>query len=825
MNARIAEVRSDADAAELHWQFAATAPNAAAAPNQLEADASWFAAPVPGTVAGALLDAGRLDIDSPASLTDRDYWYRSDIAGHGERVLRLHGLATLAEVWLDDGLLLRSENMFVRHDVRIELKGSHRLWLCFRALDNYTPPSSRRARWRPAMIPRRSLRSLRTSLLGHMPGWCPNLPIVGPWRPIELLDPRRFRVEQRRLRATLHADGSGTLDVELSLQGPAPHRVRIECAGATADLVTDGTRWRGRLSIDRVEPWWPHTHGRPHLYPVTLSVPPGAAQRINLGQVGFRRLRIDTGADGNDFALYVNDVPVFCRGANWLCADIARLPETRETYLPWINRMREAHLNMVRVGGTTLYEATSFYELCDETGLLVWQDFMFANFDYPADDPAFRSSVVTEARQFLERTSGSPSLCVLCGGSEVAQQAAMLGLPRDTWRNPLFDEWLPAIARELRPDVVYVGNSPHGGPLPFVADAGVSHYYGVGAYRRPLDDARHAQVRFASECLAFANVPEPAMLRIANLDPGQARWKQRTPRDAGAEWDFEDVRDHYLTQLFDVDAAALRSSDIDRYLTLSRATTAEVMEATLGEWRRSGSSCNGALVWTLHDPWPGAGWGIVDSTGEPKSTWYALRRACRPQQIVLTDEGVNGLAIHCINERAAPLSARIEFTCYAGAHAVASASRTVRIAARTTARVSAWELLGTFFDVTYAYRFGPPAHEVAVATLFDDESATPLAEAFHFAIGRHAVREIERIDAQVLDEDGRWWLVLQSPQPAVSVHIEDEHYRAADNWFHLAPQRERRIDLLARHQDAPPPAGRIMALNCPAPIAYRARSP
>lgn len=825
MNARIAETRPDAETAQMHWQFAATSPAAAATPNDLPADAAWLGAPVPGTVAGALLDAGRLDIDAPGSLTDRDYWYRTDIAGDGERVLRLHGLATLAEVWLDEALLLRSANMFVRHDVRIELSGRHRLWLCFRALDSYAPPPSQRARWRPAMIPRRALRSLRTSLLGHLPGWRPNVPIVGPWRPIELLDPHQFRVNQRRLHATLHADGSGTLDVELSLYGPAPHRVSIECAGSTSDLVIDGASWRGQLSIARVEPWWPHTHGHPHLYPVMLSVHSAAPQKIRLGQVGFRRIRIDTGADGNDFAVYVNDVPVFCRGASWLCADIARLPDGRETFLPWIERMREAHLNMVRVGGTTIYEATSFYELCDEAGLLVWQDFMFANFDYPTDDPAFRTSVVTEARQFLERASGSPSLCVLCGGSEVAQQAAMLGLPRDTWSSPLFDDWLPAIARELRPDVAYVGNSPHGGPLPFVADAGVSHYYGVGAYRRPLDDARRAHVRFAAECLAFANIPEPVTLRLADLDPAQAQWRQRTPRDAGAAWDFEDVRDHYLTLLFGPDAAALRNSDIDRYLALSRATTAEVMEAILGEWRRSGSSCNGALVWTLHDLRPGAGWGVIDATGEPKSAWYALRRAGRPQQIVLTDEGVNGLAIHCINERATTLSARIDFSCYAGARAVASASRTVRVAARSAVRFCAWELLGTFFDVTCAYRFGPPAHEVAVATLVDGESDALLAEAFHFVIGRHAVREVERIDAQVLGEDGRWWLALQSPMPAVSVHIEDEHYRSEDNWFHLAPRRERRIELRARHRDAPPPAGTVRALNCPAHTAYQAHWP
>lgn len=820
MKAGLANPLSAVDPTELRWHCAVTAAGAAVSPDRIAAGVEWLAASVPGTVAGALRDAGRLDLDALPSFTDRDYWYRSDLVGAGARVLRLHGLATLAEVWLDDALLLRSDNMFVRHDIDIALTGRHSLWLRFRALDSFVPTPSQRARWRPIMIPRRSLRSLRTSLLGHMPGWCPAMPVVGPWRRIELLDPQEAFIERRQLHASLATDGSGTLDVDVSLQGPQPAAASIECAGVRCPLERHDRGWRGRLHLQCVEPWWPHTHGEPRLYPVTLHLQARTPQRIDLGRVGFRRIRIDRGADSRDFAVCVNDVRIFCRGANWISADLAGVPDRHECFQPWIERMREAGMNMVRVGGTTIYESSAFYELCDAAGLLVWQDFMFANFDYPVDDPGFRASVDLEARQFLERTSGSPSIAVLCGGSEVAQQAAMLGLPATAWRSTLFDEWLPAIAGELRPDVPYVDNSPSGGALPFVADAGVTHYYGVGAYRRPLEDARRARVRFASECLAFANVPEPVTLRLDNLDPATPRWKRRAPRDLGADWDFEDVRDHYLSLRFGVDAEALRRSDPDRYLALSRATSAAVMETTLAEWRRHGSTCNGALVWTLHDPWPGAGWGVIDATGEPKSTWYALRRAFRSRQIVLTDEGLNGLAIHCINESAAPLHARLELTCYSGRHAVAGGHREIRLAARSSSALSSAELLGAFFDITWAYRFGPPAHDITLASLLDAATGERLADAFHFPHGLGAVRPVESIEAQPAHAAGRWWLTLAAPTAAVAVHIEDAHYRAADNGFHLAPGDARRIELLPRDRDVPPPAGTVTALNSMTPVAY-----
>lgn len=810
-----------ADAAALRWQCAETSPQEIGTPDHLHVGLAWFTAQVPSTVAAALRDGQSLDIDRPPPLLERDFWYRTTLSGDGPRLLRLHGLATFAEVWLDDVLLLRSDNMFLRHDLKIVLTGSHRLHICFRALETYMPRPSRRIRWRPAMIPRRALRSIRTSLLGHMPGWCPAVPIVGPWRPIELLDLSECVIRHRVLHATLSEDGSGNVEVRLTLDGLCPDTAHFECAGVKCALEpeSDGT-WRGCLTVRQVDAWWPHTHGDPRLYAVTLTL---GESSILLGRVGFRRIRIDRGEDGTDFAVYVNDVKIFCRGANWIGADVVAPPQAREDFLAWIGHMRDAHMNMVRVSGTILYEAPAFYALCDEYGILVWQDCMLANFDYPDDDPTFRDSIEAEVRQFLERTSSSPSLAILCGGSEVAQQAAMLGLPQPIWSGPLFDDWIPAVAREVRPDLAYVCNSPSGGVLPFVADAGVSHYYGVGAYRRPLQDARHARVRFATECLAFANVPESRVLQmhLPGFGPLHPAWKQRTPRDLGASWDFEDVRDHYLELLFAVDATALKHDDEDRYLALSRATTAEIMEATVGEWRRSGSSCNGALVWTLQDLVPGAGWGVVDSTGEPKSAWYALRRAYRPMQVVMTDEGLNGLAIHCINDRPSSQHVRLEFECYSGKHAVASTSRELIFAPNSTTTFSAFELLGCFFDVTCAYRFGPPSHEICVATLFDAGSNELVADAFHFPQGRCAVRPVDILDLQLDHNDNRWWLTVTASTTTVSTHIESEHYRPADNGFHLAAGRSRRIELLPRNQDVPAPAGIVSALNSATPAHYR----
>jgi beta-mannosidase len=804
------------------WELCSTAPGAAATPGVL--DGRWIPATVPGTAAQALRDAGEWSLDHPAPLHGLDFWFRIRFSADGPRTLRFHGLATLAEVWLNGEKILSSDNMFLAHQVEAACAGENELLLCFRALAPALAAKKGRARWRPRMIQPGTLRFVRTTLLGHMPGWCPPVHAVGPWRPVELVEETGpLRVLRADVVASTIGD-QGMLEVGLEVEwtGTGRPTATVEWAGESFPMKREpGGSLQFLRRLEGVKLWWPHTHGEPALYPLRATV---GGVEVDLGQVGFRSIEVDDGEDGQSFALRVNGERVFCRGGCWSSADLVSLAGDRAAYEPWLLRMRDAGMNMVRVGGTMAYEGDDFFALCDELGILVWQDYMFANLDYPFADPAFAASVTREAEQLLDRVQASPSLAVLCGGSEVEQQSAMLGLPREGWKSPLFGEILPALSERLRPDVPYVPNSPSGGDLPFLANRGVTHYYGVGAYLRPLDDARRAEVRFASECLAFANVPEPATITrvlAAGEAPGHhPKWKERVPRDVGASWDFEDVREHYLSLLYDVDPLRLRYEDPERWLRLSRAVTGEVMEEVFAEWRRGRSTCAGGLVWLYQDLWPGAGWGVVDSLGAPKAAWHALRRAFRPIQVTLSDEGVNGLALHLLNETPRPVEARLSLRFLRGEATVAQAERAVLIPARGALELSAASMLDAFFDSSYAYRFGPPAHEVAVAALHD-AAGERLADAFHFPRGRSAVSADPELGAEVERSEGGWALRLRARRLAQSVHLEDEHYRGEEEWFHLAPGAERLVALLPRDASGALPDGELFALNASAPTRYR----
>jgi beta-mannosidase len=450
---------------------------------------------------------------------------------------------------------------------------------------------------------------------------------------------------------------------------------------------------------------------------------------------------------------------------------------------------------------------------------MVWQDLMFANMDYPWSDEGFAQLVNREVEQTLGAIQSGPSLTVVCGNSEVDQQAAMLGLPASQWGRSGRDAWLEGMTRELAPRAVWLPTTPVGGTFPFQPNAGITHYYGVGAYRRRLDDARHSNVRFAAECLAFSNVPERAL--TAELLHGDERphayspWKARVPRDAGADTDFEDVRDHYVARLFAIDATSLRSRDADTYLSLGRIATGEVMRRTFAEWRRPFSSCRGGLVWFGRDLWPGAGWGIIDAAGSPKSAYWYLKRVWAPVALLSVDEGMNGLWLHALNDTPAPIVAELRVALYRdGLRVGPAAGAEIQIPAHGSTAVHADALFAGFLDLTYAYRFGPPQHDAVASTIRDRSTGHVYASDCFYpgAIPFGSAGDLGLVARAELS-NGVYSLLIRSERFAHAVTIDADGFLPDDNYFHLEPGDARRVALKAASPGTIP-RGYVTALNC-----------
>lgn len=811
------------------WELGRSAPRALADAGRLDS-LSWKPARVPGTVASALADPRPAD-DPDAE----DWWFRvrftAPAAGPGEQViLRLGGLATVAEVYLNGDLVLESESMFAAHeiDVGARLQGENELAICCRALAPLLRERRRpRARWRTRLVAEGNLRFYRTMLLGRAPGFAPGPAVVGPWRPVTLERRRASRLDAVRLRARL-CDGDGVLDCRAAMRaapGAAlPERLVVEVRGPAGSrretLAVDAGdgRCHGSVIVPGAEPWWPHTHGRPTLYEVSIG---DEERTLHTCRVGFRRLEAPADLDREGLRLKVNGISVFVRGAVWTPLSLQDPHADEDRLRPILQRVTDCGMNMLRVPGTAAYESEDFYALCDEMGILVWQDFMFANLDYPEQDATFMKTVDREARSLLDRLGSRPSLAVLCGSSEVAQQVAMLGLDPGLADGPLYGELLPALVAEAGVEAPYLPSTPWGGDLAFRPDRGVANYYGVGAYLRPLEDARRSNVRFAGECLAFANVPDDAAL--GDLEPPyppvtHPAWKAGVPRDTGAGWDFDDVRDHYLRRRYDVDPTWLRSVDQERYLELSRLVTGDVMAEVFAEWRRTGSPCRGALVLWLKDLLPGAGWGILDHRGEPKAAYHMLRRALAPVAVWSTDEGLGGIDIHLANDSPQPVAARLRIALYRDFQVlVGEAAEEVGLGPRSSMTRNLEAVLGRFVDAAWAYRFGPPAQDLIAVSLERASDDTLISQIFRFPAGR----PLERRSAEDLglhaalapSGPGELSLSVSSVRFVDGVRIQVPGFEPADDVFGIEPGRRRIIALRRRDPRAEAVGGWLTAVN------------
>lgn len=799
------------------WQATATEPEAITHADQLAAaDLDWLPADVPGTSAGVVREArGRaaaLALDHDAT----DWWFTTTLAAGwpSGSVLVLPGLATVATVWAGPDLVATTSSMFTTVEVALPEQGPGTvLALRFVALRTVLAARRPRGRWRSSLVSAQGLRHQRTSLLGRAPVLRGATAPVGPWRGVALHAPAEVRVSEVHRTAD---PATATARVRARVHGvPADSPAVLEVGGSRVATVLRGDG--GGIALDAavvvagMAPWWPHTHGDQPCYDVILEV---AGRRLDLGVTGFRDVELDC-ADG-EVRLRVNGVSVFSRGAVWSPVDpVGHTPDpagTREVLV----RLREAGFNTVRVAGTGVYEDEGFHRACAELGLMVWQDAMLATLD-PAHDPTDPADPLrAELVELCRARSGDPSLVVLSGGTETEQQPTFLGLPAESRTLPVLTGTLPAVAAQWLPGVPVLSSSPSGGALPTHVGEGVSHWFGVGAYLRPLRDVREAGVRFAAECLAFSSPPDRAGVdrhfgsaAVAGHDPA---WKAAVPRDRGSSWDFEDVRDHYVRTMLDADPFLVRRSDPELYLDLGRAAVCTCVAEVLTWWRRPRSGCGGAIALSALDLEPGAGWGLLDVDRVPKAAWWVARRILAPLALLLSDDGLDGIGIDLLNDTPLPVTGRLVVRSHRSdgvAEVLGDLAVTIEGHGSLSTGVDA--LTGSFRDLNHAHGFGIRTVDAVTAELLSPDGAR-LSDGVLLTGGaaRPRVPDVGLAADLAVDGDG-WVLTVGSRDTAQWVEVDLNGSRPGDSWFHVPAGCTREVTVAGAGR--PPPTGRVRALN------------
>lgn len=794
-------------------------------PMSLASDHSgdWIPVSVPGGVHEALIAAGRIahpyrnaNERVDAWVEERDWWYRAVFDRpdtQGAARLTFDGLDTVADVWLNGVRLGHHENMFRPADFAVSLEDRNVL------LVRFTPPL-RGVRIKPEiarMVARlRKLSALggggdsfdeESAILRTLPrattrrkaayswGWDfgPNIPSIGIWRPVHLRVEPAATIEGHHVAVTRLTRDHRTATVSVRIDARAGLGSRVTLISPSGRMfVSEGTDLVHELVVDDPELWWTHDLGAAALHDVVIELLEGDdVVDVVRDRVGLRTIELDRSKDRRDggrlFRFVLNGMPLFARGASWLPVGMFPGSVTADEHRDLVLRAREAHFTMLRVWGGGVYEQDSFYTACDEFGILVWQDFMFACLDYPSADEQLQREVTLEAEYQVKRLRNRACLAVWVGNNEVHMFHSLLrlSLRRGSWGWHFFHRILPEAVAAYDGITPYWPGSPYGEGGVLAVNGtkdGDRHtwevwhgttipFFSVGKRRYPtLGDQRHYR-RYAEDTGKFASEfgihasPELASLRrwidddlLDVHSPVFDAHNKDTPKNKGDE-------------LLAVTTGLPTS--LDEYMLYTQAVQAEGMAFALEHYRSRQPHSGGALIWQFNDVWPGLTWSLVDSDGVPKSAYYAAARASAPVAVAFVERR-GSLELWLMNNGPVPVHAEIEIEI--GTFDGRTRERTVvTTQAETASSVLAWRGRAPRGGQHYAWASSPRNQFPSARKHFDEIARLDFGSS--------------RLDVQARD-DG---LLIRSAGYSYSVRIEQPHpgIRLSDNCFDLRDGDER----------------------------------
>ena len=391
------------------------------------------------------------------------------------------------------------------------------------------------------------------------------------------------------------------------------------------------------LEIINPELWFPYGYGAQPLYTFRTEISTEKAIATISKRIGLRTLDVKREQDqwGESFTIVVNGIPIFAKGANWIPSDSFTMRVSEDKYRYLLNSAVKANMNMIRVWGGGIYEADVFYDLCDELGLLVWQDFMFSCALYPGDEP-FLKSVQQEASYQVRRLRHHLSLALWCGNNEIEMGWRDWkwheNMPASMWEDylKLFHVILPGVCHNEDPDRLYWNSSPASEKEailhPQTSTHGDTHYWGVWHGKEPFDFYQHHFPRFISE-YGFQSFPEPATVNKFTEEQDHDIFSpvmllhQKSPNGNTLIKDY--LEKNYVVP-----------KDFSNFLLLTQVLQAEGIKIGAEHFRRIRPRCMGSIYWQLNDCWPVASWSSIDYFGRWKALHYYAKRFYAPILIV-----------------------------------------------------------------------------------------------------------------------------------------------------------------------------------------------
>ncbi|MDB2321949.1 glycoside hydrolase family 2 protein [Flavobacteriaceae bacterium] len=638
-------------------------------------DSFWLEASVPGDVHMDLLKNGliedpfyRLNEHDLQWIDKTDWEYKTefdlskkDINSHSLS-LDFHGIDTYSSIYLNDSLIATTDNMFIGKTVDIKnfaKLGKNKLYVKL-----YSPINKGVKLHDSLGYDISSFNANDLAEIGKVEGnkrvsvftrkapyhygwdWGPRLVTSGIWQPINIKKWNYFNIEDLYIKQKT-LDESASLVAEIELESyfeinEMISEIYVDNQKVSTDLIyinKGANKIEIPFTIKDYELWWPNGMGDQNMYEIKVKLQSNNNFVTTSKRIGLREINLVTSEDsiGNNFYFEVNKKPVFMKGVNYIPQDIFLNRVSDDKYEELLNSAVDANMNMIRVWGGGIYENEIFYNLCDEKGLLVWQDFMFACAMYPGDEE-FLKSVEQEAEFNVKRLRGHPSIALWCGNNEVRSAWKNWGWEKDVIENQspeianeiskayddVFHKILPKVVNNLDSSTAYWPSSPgstfSGGTESYTS--GDTHYWGVWWGKENFESYNQKVPRFMSE-FGFQSFPEFSSIDKYTNESDYSIYSDVMKSHQRSSIGNKTIED-YMLRYYN------KPKSFKGYLYVSQILQAYGVSMGMEAHRRNKGYSMGSLYWQLNDCWPVASWSSIDYFGKWKALHYSTKKAFQP---------------------------------------------------------------------------------------------------------------------------------------------------------------------------------------------------
>lgn len=779
-------------------------------------EAEWLPAVVPGSVYADLLSAQKIPDPfyrdneyTVLQLSENDYEYKKVFSlqeedfCHDAIELVCDGLDTICDIFINEKFLVHTENMHLRHrfDIRpYAVAGENTIRIVFSSPTKYIRKKYKEKFLHGSSESMEGLTHLRKGLSMFGWDWGPKLPDMGIWRRIAIEIYDIARIEATYVRQE-HFSDQVVLEIDVNLQVYKERSVSaiVSLYGPDGEVVgqkhAEIKNGIGKIKETVPNPalWFPNNLGDQPLYRLkTVIYADGQEIDCKEERIGLRTIQIVQKPDqwGESFAFCVNGYTFFATGGNYIPEDNLLSRCTPERSRTLLLDCVEANYNMIRVWGGGYYPSDEFYNICDELGLLVWQDLMFACGSYDFSDAAFRRSIQQEVVDNIKRMRNHACIALICGNNEEemawtdwAWEDIAPGRANYTMQ---YDYYLKEIVESTAPTVFYWPSSPSSGGLfvqPNGEEKGDVHCWDVWHGKQPFTYYRKTYPRFMSE---FGVQSFPCLKTVEAFTAPEDRnifssvMESHQKNGTGNEKIL-----YYISETFRFPYG------LENLLYLSQLCQAEAMRYGVEHWRRNRNDlhCMGALYWQINDCWPVASWSGIDSFGRWKALHYFAKRFYSPVLLSVCEEGTRA-SVHISNESPQSYHGEVHWQLMQTDGTVLSENmRTVSVDAFQSIKVE---------DLDFQDYLSSDEKKTACVLYCwsGDQAVTTF-----FIKPKHFAFEKPEISVRVEEREKEFLLHLHTHSVAAFVELTimgtDLHF--SDNYFHLVPGHEKCVSLEKRY--------------------------